>query len=1165
MAAPTTNEAIYHHYTRPEVREAILKYVHTSEGWRVLNGDFDQWYQYDKEDGSKRLNQPEDYEKLIARHKVVYATLAVFEESLKKASLPRGGDKPLGTFRDCRAYSPGVDIDLLAKDLNDPENIRALEISAQFFIDYLKENGIIRSVKALFSVGGAYIIVDHRLFQAQADWTPEDRERVFWQLTRCFDYLIKDIADSFFQKYPEYRTRVKFDSLNNRKRLFKTIFSVHRSAELNHRHLAVIPIDIYHIRIDPSNAALPLSDDILALGQHWYDQYDLAERKLIVELLGKYLDQVLEEQKAQSKTGRPGDIFVSPKPLLPATWPPCARNILEKVAPGRGPHRSMAVLAEFLGQAGIRLDDSLKIWMDAARKGEVNDRVDIFYTYYRQFPCPLCRTLKRKADGYPKQGLGDLDYCQPDDLCGCVHWPIEYARLKAARIALDEFDARVKKDPGAVYEPEMLRWLKEVYESNPQEWERVKKILRRRRIAVKDLIAELEDGEEKNIPLLQTPFVELDDGRLAEMVVQDGAAKFAVYDAASQRIEYHVELEHDGIVIVPPKDDEIFLKGYVTLPSIAEDYGDEMRLYSEIRAFIHKYLEVSEDFETIACFYPMLTWVYDVMSVIVYLRAKGDWGTGKSRFLKVFSVLCYRAVSATGAISEAPIYRVVDRWRGTLTLDEADFDEKTDASASITKILNCGYERGKPVIRCDSNDPEVVHVFDPFGPKILATRFAFKDKALESRCFTELMKERTRKEIPIDLPPAFFEEALALRNELLMYRFKNRNEVKERSERGDLGATFVDLPDRMQQAARPLSIIVGNHPELQAMLKKFLEEKAKALVLEASETIEGHIVKILADEEPEPNSDVLKWDLTISNIFERIKAEFGDIKLKSGQVRNRANSLGLKTKRDYVDGKRQRIITCDKSLFDRLKRRYIPDEPDICYPGPDSPYWGCEIIWDDLDDLDNDGGCQGKNARNTDGRGLKPEREENEREERAQDIGNGARIFDPTPRDRPDCPDRPTVPEPGEKTGIGPYPRKNAPTPTKKKPEEPIFCAVCAANLAGHGTVEKNGKIYCAKPGCGYPSRGRATAETGTLDEDDPATTPHFCYLNNLKNYAIIMRYGLGGWIDPMKLSANDKVSLPVCLVMKGLDHLGYERYERSGGGIGYRQKKAGSPGRAEA
>jgi hypothetical protein len=81
----------------------------------------------------------------------------------------------------------------------------------------------------------------------------------------------------------------------------------------------------------------------------------------------------------------------------------------------------------------------------------------------------------------------------------------------------------------------------------------------------------------------------------------------------------------------------------------------------------------------------------------------------------------------------------------------------------------------------------------------------------------------------------------------------------------------------------------------------------------------------------------------------------------------------------------------------------------------------------------------------------------------------------------------------------------------------------------------------------------------------EPVVPPHFCYLHNLRNYAIIMKYGLGGWIDPIELSAHDNVGLPVCLVMKGLDHLGYERYERSGGGVGYRQKRAGAPGRAEA
>lgn len=262
------------------------------------------------------------------------------------------------------------------------------------------------------------------------------------------------------------------------------------------------------------------------------------------------------------------------------------------------------------------------------------------------------------------------------------------------------------------------------------------------------------------------------------------------------------------------------------------------------------------------------------------------------------------------------------------------------------------------------------------------------------------MKERTRKDIPIELPPAFQEEALHLRNKLLMYRFRNRNKIKTLSESGgDLGIDFSVLPDRMQQAARPLSVVVGDQPELQDMLKKFLEEKAKTLVLDASDTIEGHTIRILADEEPAPNGDTLIWELTISNIFERITEEIGDLKLRSGQVRSRANSLGLKTKKGYVGDKRQRVITCDKPLFDRLKRRYIPEEPDIYCPDPDSSYWGLDIIWDDLDDLDNDGG-EAPNACDTDGSGVKPFLD-------YRVVVDECTHGDSPPCDRPDCPERP--------------------------------------------------------------------------------------------------------------------------------------------------------------
>ncbi|MEI7638309.1 MAG: phage/plasmid primase, P4 family [Syntrophus sp. (in: bacteria)] len=56
--------------------------------------------------------------------------------------------------------------------------------------------------------------------------------------------------------------------------------------------------------------------------------------------------------------------------------------------------------------------------------------------------------------------------------------------------------------------------------------------------------------------------------------------------------------------------------------------------------------------------------------------------------------------------------------------------------------------------------------------------------------------------------------------------------------------------------------------------------------------------------------------------------------------------------------------------------------------------------------------------------------------------------------------------------GIGPNPRKDAPTPPTKK--KPIVCAKCGADLTGKGQVEKSGKVYCARNGCGYPAREKA-------------------------------------------------------------------------------------------
>jgi len=59
---------------------------------------------------------------------------------------------------------------------------------------------------------------------------------------------------------------------------------------------------------------------------------------------------------------------------------------------------------------------------------------------------------------------------------------------------------------------------------------------------------------------------------------------------------------------------------------------------------------------------------------------------------------------------------------------------------------------------------------------------------------------------------------------------------------------------------------------------------------------------------------------------------------------------------------------------------------------------------------------------------------------------------------------------------------------------------------------------------------------------------------------AAMMEYGIAGWVDPVKLS--QALKLPMDEVAAWLQD-NYEPYNRPGGGIGYRQRKAGGEARA--
>jgi len=230
-----------------------------------------------------------------------------------------------------------------------------------------------------------------------------------------------------------------------------------------------------------------------------------------------------------------------------------------------------------------------------------------------------------------------------------------------------------------------------------------------------------------------------------------------------------------GVTYVPfsAAEEDVIRGRALLLPSDCMESGGERAILFDVRRFIHRWLDVDSYMEQIASYYVLLTWFYDAgFETIPYLRALGDWGSGKTRFIETVGVLCYRPMFMGGGDSEPTIFRLIDMAKGTMIVDESDFD-RSDAAALIAKVINLGNRINGHIKRLDKT-PEgkhVIRMFSVFCPKIFAARYGFQDQASDSRCLTKHMTGGSlRPDIPLDTDESFWAEAEGLRNRLLHFR-----------------------------------------------------------------------------------------------------------------------------------------------------------------------------------------------------------------------------------------------------------------------------------------------------------------------------------------------------------------------------------------------------------
>lgn len=403
-------------------------------------------------------------------------------------------------------------------------------------------------------------------------------------------------------------------------------------------------------------------------------------------------------------------------------------------------------------------------------------------------------------------------------------------------------------------------------------------------------------------------------------------------------------LDSNGIRYVPPAaENPVLIEGVVRFAPYVGELYTTRELVRRVQSTIHTYMDIDVFYETLSSYYVLFTWLHDAFNTLPYLRVLGDAGTGKSRFLQVVGSLCYRPLTVTGAATTSPIFRLIDRYRGTLVMDEGDFG-KSDEAADIVKIFNTGYQRSQGIVlragaKENNFEPEV---FVVYGPKVLATRQRFQDWAVESRCITkEMGGPTTRDDIPIELPREFWTaEVPNLHALLLRYRLEHwKPEIAL-----DFSQLDSSLEPRLNQVMLALVSIVDDE-DLKEDLRQFMRQYNAQLIAERGLTLTAKVLEaIVAQWEIENDKEEKTRDMSLKTLahradqlmdFENLDEdeEYQGRRLTGKKVGEIARKqLQLQTARSSQMNGRYEVVWNDARVTGLRKRYGIDDARlrDIC-------------------------------------------------------------------------------------------------------------------------------------------------------------------------------------------------------------------------------------------
>ncbi|MEE9196724.1 MAG: hypothetical protein V3U45_01155 [bacterium] len=356
-----------------------------------------------------------------------------------------------------------------------------------------------------------------------------------------------------------------------------------------------------------------------------------------------------------------------------------------------------------------------------------------------------------------------------------------------------------------------------------------------------------KDREAKVKPLALPGYVfEKDPALILEEVLTPEGPAFCRYWVGDDKWDIHQGVFDLGVdPPIVPLEDDLLAKGAVLLPGEPLEYGTEGELLAGLVAWAGRWVDVDPALLKLALAVTLTGWLWELCPVLPIINPRGPSETGKTRLGTTLWQLSYRGMKGDGALTLASLFRAADRWRGTLYVNEADLPryrraEDSETSALI-KFYNARYEKKGFIWRVNKRTMEL-EAFPVFGPTILVTRRGFSDDALESRCLVILMQTTAREDIPLNLPPAFYEEAAVWRRKLLLFRLRHRLSFEN-----DYEARIPGLQPRMQQILQPVvSLAKMISPSLVREIEGLAVDLNERVVEDRATSYEGQLVRAFA-------------------------------------------------------------------------------------------------------------------------------------------------------------------------------------------------------------------------------------------------------------------------------------------------------------------------------